>query len=190
MQHINQNLRPVSLKSILSKLAEVFVVEKELKLAILKILDPNQFGVISGSPTSHALTKMIHRYTEATNGSGASVRVVLFDYQKAFDFVHHSIIVPKLESLDISHVTIKLITDFITNRQQRVKLGEDCFSEWGNVPVGVPQGTKLASWLFTLMINDLRTTRVNNGIKFVDGICTEIRVKSDSRFSYKNPGLL
>ena len=143
VQHINQHLRAVSLTTILSKVAEDFVVEKELKPAILKILNRNQFGVISGSSTSQALIKMIHHWTEATDGSGASVRLVLVDYQKAFHFVDHSIIVSKLESLDISHATIKWITDFLTNRQQRVKLGEDCFSEWGNVPTGVPQGTKL-----------------------------------------------
>ena len=168
MQRINHHLCPVSLTSILSKVAEDFVVEKELRLAVLKILDPNQFGIILGSSTSQALIKMIHRWTEATDGSGASVRVVLFYYQKAFDF-DHSIIVSKLESLDISHATIKCITDFLTNKQQ-VKLGEDRFLEWGNVPASVPLGTKLGPWLFGLTINDVRTSSVNNGIKFVDDL--------------------
>lgn len=43
----------------------------------------------------------------------------------------------------------------LTDRRQRVKLAQDCFSEWRYIPVGVQQGTKLGPWLFLIMITDL-----------------------------------
>ena len=40
------------------------------------------------------------------------------------------------------------VADFLTHRQQRVKLPRDCFYEWGPVRAGIPQGTKLSPSLF------------------------------------------
>ena len=50
---------------------------------------------------------------------------------------------------------ISWIIDFLTTGKQRVKLGHDCFSGWGAVPAEVPQGTKIGTWLFIIMINGL-----------------------------------
>ena len=54
------------------------------------------------------------------------------------------------------------VADFLTHRQQRAKMSGDCFSEWGPVPDGVPQGTKLVLSLF------LRVPRLDIW-KYVDG---------------------
>ena len=45
--------------------------------------------------------------------------------------------------------------DFLSGRSQRIKLAEGCYSKWGSVPSGIPQGTKLGPWLFLILINDL-----------------------------------
>ena len=105
---INQHLRPISLTPLYFPKSP-FVVIKHLKPAILKVLDVNQYGVIPGSSTSQALIKMIHKWSEATDGARASVRIVLVDYQKAFDYVDHTIVLSKLKSLEIPDSTVNWI---------------------------------------------------------------------------------
>ena len=140
---VNKHLRPISLTPVLSKLTEDFVVDRYVKPAVLAKVDPRQFGTVPGSNTSEALVSMIHTWNSATDGNGATVRVLLFEFKKAFDLIDHRILVGKLCSCDIPDPVISWIIDSLTSRKQRVKLGHDYFSELGVVPAGVPQGTKI-----------------------------------------------
>ena len=164
---VNKDLRPVSLTPIVSKLAEEVVVEQFIKPAILKVVDPNQYGTVPKSSTTQALISIVHNVAKATDGNGALLRLVLLDFRKAFDLIDHQLLMVKLHSLDVPPSVINWVRYFLTNRQQRVKLANDCYSEWSLVPAVVPQGTKLGPWLYILIINDLNT--VSNSLwKYVN----------------------
>lgn len=69
--------------------------------AAMDVIDSNQVGGIPRSSTLHALTSMVHNWNTATESTGAAVRVVLFDYRKAFDFINHTLLVCKVFNLPI-----------------------------------------------------------------------------------------
>ena len=79
---------------------------------------------------------------------------------EAFDPIEHSILVQKIDGLATPLWGTLWISDFPTNRQQRVKLPSTCSSNWKSVTAGVFQRTKLGTWLFFLMKNDLQVPSV------------------------------
>ena len=86
---------------------------------------------------------MLHKWNCDTDGNSATVRIVLFDFKKAFDLIDHDILIQKLVSYEIPNNVVNWIIDFLLNRKQRVKLCQVCVSEWSSVPAGVLQRNKI-----------------------------------------------
>ena len=77
-------------------IAEDCTVHVHVKPAVLEQIGKDQYGCIPHSFTSHALINMIHQWTKATDGTGASVRVFVLEYKRAFDLIDHNILINKL----------------------------------------------------------------------------------------------
>jgi retron-type reverse transcriptase len=58
---------------------------------------------------------MIDCWSKATDGNGATVRVVLFDFKKTFDLIDHNLLMSKLRQLELDSRVINWLKDFLTD---------------------------------------------------------------------------
>ena len=138
---VNKHLRPISLTPVIYKIAEDFVVEKLVAPKMLSIINPVQFGVVPRSSATLALISMLHKWIVATDGTEGAVRVMLLDFQKAFDLIDHHLLVNKIHQLNMPLQVTNWVIDVLRNRFQGVKLANNCFSDWKHVPVRIqPRG--------------------------------------------------
>ena len=141
VEDLSKRLRPISLTPAISKLAEDFVVS-HVGSAVLQTIDFNQYGGIPISSTLYALISTIHHSSQATDGTGAAVRVVLFDYRKAFDLIDHNLLATKILSLDIPRSISGWVLDFLTDSKTASQINNELsVGLWGPVPAGISQGT-------------------------------------------------
>ena len=117
------------------------------------------FGKVKG--TCDALLCVSHTLHSALE-SREEARVVQIDFSAAFDRVNHLSIFYKLCSVGIGGSVLSILTQFLSNRSQQVKV-DGCRSKLVNIVSGVPQDSVLfplwflpyTSKLFPILENKL-----------------------------------
>jgi Reverse transcriptase (RNA-dependent DNA polymerase) len=135
-------------------------------ISIHNILPDEQFGFRSGHSTIHQVCRI--KNLICTNKSQRrSTGMVLLDVEKAFDSIWHNGLLYKMHLFNFPDYILKLIKSFCSNRSFQVCVGGS-LSSAKLIPAGVPQGSILSPFLYSIYTADIKRPRDTNIALYAD----------------------
>ena len=144
-----ENYRPVS---ILTSLSKVFqrLLYRQMYSFTKSLLSINQ---CKGFSAQHCLITMLKKWRTSVDNK-LIAGILLTDLSKAFDCLIHELLIAKLHAYGFDHNALLLIQNYLSNRNQRVKVNSN-YSQWSEIMNGVPQGSILGPVLLNIYLSDL-----------------------------------
>ena len=151
-RNVVSNYRPISLISNLSKLLES-IVFKQLLDHVDHYLPIHQSGFRKGDNTTFQLVRIVQKLAGALE-TGQYAFSCFYDLRKAFYRVWHAGLFCKLEHLGMRGKALNWLKDYLTTREQQVRVNGTPSSRL-KIPPGVLQGLVLGPLLFLIYTSDL-----------------------------------
>ena len=144
------------------------ILLKKFKGLFINNIDRNQYGFKPKSSTTSALFDIQEFITSQLNKpSNLAVALITIDFSKAFDRIDHALLITKLSKMTgINYNLLKWLQSYLTDRKQCVRINSTK-SDPITVTSGVPQGSSLSPYLYSLFVSDLQS-RCAHLVKFAD----------------------
>ncbi len=126
-------------------------------------LDPLQFAYCSNHSTDNAIVFTLHTALSHLENKNTYVRMLFVDYRSAFNTIVPATLVVKLQTLGQNRSLCSWILDFLTDRSQVVRMGNNTSSHL-TLNTGAPQGCVLSPLLYSLYTHDCTATHSSNVI--------------------------
>lgn len=119
-RHLFTNYRPISLLPQFSKILEkLFVHRLDNFIEKHNILCDQQYGFRGNLSTSMAVINLTEQISSALDNKEFTVGVFI-DLRKAFDTIHHGLLLNKLEWYGIRGPALAWLRSYLANREQYI----------------------------------------------------------------------
>lgn len=182
------NYRPIALVPSFSKIFEGLIkIQLDEFFVNNNMLSPSQYGFRSGVSTCNAVQEVVNYVLTGLEEKKQTCSLFI-DLSKAFDMVSHKILIEKLSFYGVQGLELSLLESYLSHRRQLVKVGNQK-SDLLTIRSGVPQGSVLGPFLFTVYINDFPNFISVKSVLYADDTtlllsnCDPARVEEMKRFA-------